>query len=428
MAKEGSMCKEYKRRLFINTVTVLCAGILFAGCVTTQGNLALPYEGTVSSSGRAFAVVNTGSGDGLGGATWGGEEVAGVQGRANNTGNVSNYGGYFIAKGIRGTGVYSLASNNGDSANLGGEFVANGLKGTGVHGSATHNGNERNYGGYFSAAGQKGEGVHTIASGQNGVGVYADAYGSDGIGVFGLARSIEPSINYGGYFLAHGQAGRGVYGEANGENGHGVSAVARGKKGTAVYGEAHHAEEDTNYGGYFIARGKYGRGLFAKGGPSGYAGEFRGTVATDVLVIQGGTDLSERFEIRKGEGLSPVAGMVVSIDPESPGKLVVSTKAYDRKAAGIISGAANVNSGIIMGNSDSVTNGEHPVALSGRVYCLVDASKGSIQPGDLLTTSDNPGHAMKVTDYARAQGAILGKAMTRLESGQGLVLVLVCLQ
>ena len=57
-----------------------------------------------------------------------------------------------------------------------------------------------------------------------------------------------------------------------------------------------------------------------------------------------------------------------------------------------------------------------------------DASKGPIQPGDLLTTSNTPGHAMKVTDYTRAQGATIGKAMGSLDEGQGLVLVLVALQ
>ena len=51
-----------------------------------------------------------------------------------------------------------------------------------------------------------------------------------------------------------------------------------------------------------------------------------------------------------------------------------------------------------------------------------------IEPGDLLTASDTPGHAMKVTDYTKAHGAILGKAMSSLESGKGLVLVLVSLQ
>jgi hypothetical protein len=62
------------------------------------------------------------------------------------------------------------------------------------------------------------------------------------------------------------------------------------------------------------------------------------------------------------------------------------------------------------------------------VYCWCDASGGAIEPGDMLTTSDTPGHAMKVTDYPRAQGAIIGKAMTSLEEGRGLVLVLVNLQ
>jgi hypothetical protein len=35
---------------------------------------------------------------------------------------------------------------------------------------------------------------------------------------------------------------------------------------------------------------------------------------------------------------------------------------------------------------------------------------------------------MKVTDYGKAEGAIIGKAMTNLEHGEGLVLVLVTLQ
>ena len=57
-----------------------------------------------------------------------------------------------------------------------------------------------------------------------------------------------------------------------------------------------------------------------------------------------------------------------------------------------------------------------------------DASNGAIQPGDLLTTSATPGHAMKVTDHHQAQGAIIGKAMTGLSEGKGMVLVLVSLQ
>jgi hypothetical protein len=59
---------------------------------------------------------------------------------------------------------------------------------------------------------------------------------------------------------------------------------------------------------------------------------------------------------------------------------------------------------------------------------MADVSNGPIKPGDCLTSSSTPGHAMKVTDHVRAQGAIIGKAMTSLSSGAGMVLVLVTLQ
>ena len=75
----------------------------------------------------------------------------------------------------------------------------------------------------------------------------------------------------------------------------------------------------------------------------------------------------------------------------------------------------------------AVLEGGQDVALSGRVYVLADAANGPIKPGDMLTTSATPGHAMKVTNHQHAQGAILGKAMSALDQGQGMVLVLVTL-
>jgi hypothetical protein len=74
------------------------------------------------------------------------------------------------------------------------------------------------------------------------------------------------------------------------------------------------------------------------------------------------------------------------------------------------------------------TDGDHPVALTGRVWCKVDATFGAVKPGDLLTTSSTAGHAMKASDSGRRAGAVIGKAMTSLEDGRGLVLVLVNLQ
>ena len=142
------------------------------------------------------------------------------------------------------------------------------------------------------------------------------------------------------------------------------------------------------------------------------------------LTIRGGCDLAEPFRMKE-ETIEK--GSVVVIDDEHPGQLKTSTRAYDTRVAGIVSGAQGINPGIAL-QQEGVLDGGQNVALSGRVYVLADASHGAIRPGDMLTTSDQPGRAMKVTNHARAEGAILGKAMTGLNHGQGMVLVLVTLQ
>jgi hypothetical protein len=150
-----------------------------------------------------------------------------------------------------------------------------------------------------------------------------------------------------------------------------------------------------------------------------------GALSTTVLTIRGGADVAEPFETTAPGDLEP--GTVVVIDENHAGKLKLSTEVYDTKVAGIVSGAGGVKPGLRL-QQDGVLEGDHPVALSGRVYVKADASTNAIRPGDLLTTSATPGHAMKVADPTKSQGAILGKAMTALESGTGLVLVLVTLQ
>jgi len=142
------------------------------------------------------------------------------------------------------------------------------------------------------------------------------------------------------------------------------------------------------------------------------------------LEVRGGCDLAEPFAM--SEQNIP-KGAVVVIDEDHPGQLKLSTRAYDTHVAGVVSGANGVQPGIALKQEGTLDQGEN-VALSGRVYVQADAAYGPIRPGDLLTTSDTPGCAMKASDPARAQGAILGKAMTGLKEGRGTVLVLVTLQ
>jgi hypothetical protein len=115
------------------------------------------------------------------------------------------------------------------------------------------------------------------------------------------------------------------------------------------------------------------------------------------LTIIGGADLAEPFAV--GDAEIP-EGSVVVIDDAHPGHLTVSTQSYDTRVAGVVSGANGVKPGIQM-SQRGVVEGTENIALTGRVYVKADASWGAIKPGDLLTTSDTPGHAMKVRDPAR---------------------------
>jgi hypothetical protein len=152
--------------------------------------------------------------------------------------------------------------------------------------------------------------------------------------------------------------------------------------------------------------------------------DVNGRTRTRELEIIGGADIVEGFDT----GCIPAEpGTLMSIDPDRPGIVRPSTAAYDTRVAGVVSGAGGVNAGIKLGHQ-GVLDGDTPIAMTGRVYVKATAAGGAIRAGDLLTTSDLPGHAMKAADRDRRPGAVIGKAMTGLDEGTGLVLVLVNLQ
>jgi len=153
---------------------------------------------------------------------------------------------------------------------------------------------------------------------------------------------------------------------------------------------------------------------------------FAGLLKAGSANLNSGCDLAESFELSNRGEIQP--GMVLVMDAKRLGHLTLSMTSYDKKVAGIVSGAGGLNPGVKLGQRADGSD-DLPIALSGRVYCFVDATQHAVEIGDLLTTSNTPGHAMKVTDFARSQGTSLGKAMEPLEKGKkGLVLVLVALQ
>jgi len=165
-------------------------------------------------------------------------------------------------------------------------------------------------------------------------------------------------------------------------------------------------------------------------GSNGFVGIGTSTPSTTLdingaVTIRGGADIVEGFESICDTAFEP--GTVLVIDPDNAGMLMCADSAYDKRVAGVVSGAGGVLPGIKLGQ-DGVMDGDIPVAMTGRVYVKCSSENGAITPGDLLTTASLSGHAMKATDNGRSNGSVIGKAMGSLDSETGLVLVLVNLQ
>jgi hypothetical protein len=166
----------------------------------------------------------------------------------------------------------------------------------------------------------------------------------------------------------------------------------------------------------------------------GLAGIFGGNVhvSRDVRVdgnlsaseiFMANADCAEDFDVFDAAGANAGAVMVLT----DKGCVRASAFEYDRRVAGVVSGAGAYRPALVLDRHASEI-ARLPIALMGKVYCLVDATRYPVHVGDLLTTSSLPGHAMKATDPTRAFGAVIGKAMGDLEAGTGLVPVLVALQ
>jgi hypothetical protein len=137
----------------------------------------------------------------------------------------------------------------------------------------------------------------------------------------------------------------------------------------------------------------------------------------------GNADCAEDFDVDDEACVDPGTVMVIS----EGGRLRTSEREYDRRVAGVISGANDLRPGIVLGRKRACA-ARHPLALAGQVYCKVDATDCRIEIGDLLTTSANPGYAMRAKDPLKAFGAVIGKALSPLSAGLGLVRILVALQ
>jgi hypothetical protein len=185
--------------------------------------------------------------------------------------------------------------------------------------------------------------------------------------------------------------------------------------GNGVWGQT----EGTGVGVLGTSTG--GIGVYGKGGK--FAGFFEGNVEVTGDLSLTNADCAEDFDIANADEIE--AGTVMVLGEE--GTLHESSLAYDRRVAGVVSGAGEYKPGIVLDRQPRRPN-RKAIALLGKVYCKVDAGFGAIAVGDLLTTSVSPGHAMKADERDRAFGAVIGKALRPLAAGRGLIPILIALQ
>jgi hypothetical protein len=117
----------------------------------------------------------------------------------------------------------------------------------------------------------------------------------------------------------------------------------------------------------------------------------------------------------------PEAGDVLVVAPD--GQLVQSSEPYQPTVVGVYS----TQPAYVGGAANAEKEGYVPLAVVGLVPVKVSAENGPIVPGDLLVTSTIPGHAMRGGEDPPT-GTVVGKALEGLESGTGVVQMLVLLQ
>jgi hypothetical protein len=264
------------------------------------------------------------------------------------------------------------------------------------------------------------QGVFGHSTGATGTGVYGNGYYAlrgDSPNGTGFIGGIDPKY----------RQKAGLYGSSDQQ---GVIGASTGGHGTAIYG-------DSTDGSAIRGETTVGTAIQGTAFDGGYAAQLNGAVQVangdltlttgNVVIMKGDVqlqsgDCAEDFDVAVDEG---VPGTVMVLGEN--GKVAPCTQAYDRRVAGVVSGAGDLKPGILLGRR-SEYRPKATIALVGTVYCKVDARERAIEVGDLLTTSAVEGHAMKALDRDRAFGAVIGKAMRALLTGQGLIPVLIALQ
>jgi hypothetical protein len=169
---------------------------------------------------------------------------------------------------------------------------------------------------------------------------------------------------------------------------------------------------------------QYGDGTGWKLGFANVAGtrfasiEDTGTIRAAGSIIAGTTpDIAETIHTAG----DVEAADVVKANPDRGESVVTTKKPYDSAAVGVISDGTSAFIINAYAKSDTSKLNGKPLVLAGRVPVKVTDEGGPIRPGDDLTSSSTPGHAMRAT----RPGPTIGKALGSFDGSRGKVLALI---
>jgi hypothetical protein len=251
-----------------------------------------------------------------------------------------------------------------------------------------------------------------FASSVDGEGIHAESTSTDQAAVAAYQNNS-----------GQGSHGAAIFGVSH-SDGAAVAAYQKktGGKGNAVYAET---EGDGDaIAGIQLNPNSQSAGIYAEHRGNRTAGFFKGDVIVTGDMSFPGQDCAEHFTV--DEGAVANSGTVMALN--GSGVLVPTDQPYEKKVVGVVAGAGEFKSGIVLGKLEHDDARRLPIALVGKVYCKADASYGAIEVGDLLTSSGTSGHAMRASDPLRAFGSVIGKAMAPLADGLGLIPILIALQ
>jgi hypothetical protein len=137
-----------------------------------------------------------------------------------------------------------------------------------------------------------------------------------------------------------------------------------------------------------------------------------------------GGDYAESVEVSQDlASIGPGDALVVDLNNDD--RFLKSAEPYSTAVMGVYS----TKPGVLGRHQEGAKAADEiPMAMVGIVPAKVSAENGSIHRGDLLVTSSTPGYLMKGTDRTRMLGAVVGKALGRLDTGTGVIEVGVTLQ